>query len=124
MDAATTEELAGLLKALGEYNRLSLVYELCRCEKPQNAMCLCECCSVDASVASRHLKVLAQEKIVQIEKKGRERIYSLNRTEIAHKLRALADQIDGAGASAPRAPHDPAKDEIDDREDDREKVQL
>lgn len=86
--------MADLLKALGEYNRLSLVYELCQCDKPQNAMCLCECCSVDTSVASRHLKVLAQEGVVQLEKRGRERIYSLNRTEIAQKLRTLADVIE------------------------------
>ena len=95
MDAADRKELADLLKALGEYNRLSLVYELCQCDKPRNAMCLCECCSVDASVASRHLKVLAHEGVVQMERKGRERIYSLNRSQIARKLRALADQIDG-----------------------------
>ena len=95
MDASERQELADLLKALGEYNRLSLVYELCQCKMPQNAMCLCECCSVDSSVASRHLKVLAQEKVVQMEKKGRERIDSLNRAEIAQKLRALADQIEG-----------------------------
>lgn len=95
MESEQLQELAGLLKALGEYNRLSLVYELCQCERPQNAMCLCECCSVDASVASRHLKVLAQEGVVAMERKGRERIYSLNREEIAQKLRSLADQIEG-----------------------------
>lgn len=95
MDALERRELAGLLKALGEFNRLSLVYELCDCDKPQNAMCLCACCSVDSSVASRHLKVLAQEGVVQMEKKGRERVYSLNRSEIAQKLRLLADQIEG-----------------------------
>lgn len=94
MDSKEQQELADLLKALGEYNRLSLVYKLCECEKPQNAMCLCECCSVDSSVASRHLRVLAQEGVVQMEKKGRERIYSLNRSEIAQKLRMLADQIE------------------------------
>ncbi|GHD25443.1 hypothetical protein GCM10007053_01220 [Halioglobus pacificus] len=95
--ATTTQELADLLKALGEFNRLSLVYELCECKAPRNAMCLCSCCSVDASVASRHLRVLAQEGVVEMEKQGRERIYSLNREEVAHKLRALADRIEGAG---------------------------
>ena len=95
MDSQSRQQLADLLKALGEYNRLSLVYELCECSQPQNAMCLCECCSVDASVASRHLKILASEGIVQVHRKGRERIYELNRMEIAHKLRALADQIEG-----------------------------
>ncbi|MEN7341624.1 MAG: metalloregulator ArsR/SmtB family transcription factor [Pseudomonadota bacterium] len=95
MDSKHRQELADLLKALGEYNRLSLVYQLCQCERPQNAMCLCECCSVDASVVSRHLKVLAQEGVVQMKKKGRERIYSLNRAEIAHKLREFADEIEG-----------------------------
>ena len=87
--------MADLLKALGEFNRLSLVYELCDCAKPRNAMCLCDCCSVDSSGASRHLKVLAQEGVVKIERKGRERMYSLNRTEVAARLRSLADQIEG-----------------------------
>ncbi len=87
--------MADLLKALGEFNRLSLVYELCDCAKPRNAMCLCGCCSVDSSVASRHLKVLAQEGVVMIERKGRERMYSLNRTEVAARLRSLADHIEG-----------------------------
>ena len=87
--------MADLLKALGEFNRLSLVYELCDCAKPRNAMCLCDCCSVDSSVASRHLKVLAQEGVVKIERKGRERMYSLNRTEVAARLRSLADLIEG-----------------------------
>ena len=95
MDEPQRQELADLLKALGEFNRLSLVYELCQCSAPQNAMCLCECCSVDSSVVSRHLKVLAQQGVVQMEKKGRERVYSLNRGDIADKLRALADQIEG-----------------------------
>ncbi len=94
MEATNLQSLADLLRALGEFNRLSMVYELCQCEKPQNAMCLCECCSVDASVASRHLKVLAEQDVVQLERKGRERIYSLNRSGVAQRLRALADQID------------------------------
>ena len=95
VNSTDLSELADLLKALGEFNRLSLVYELCQCAKPQNAMCLCECCSVDASVVSRHLKVLTQEGVVKMEKKGRERIYSLNRTDVAERLRALADRIEG-----------------------------
>ena len=94
MDSDQRQELADLLKALGEYNRLSLVYELCQCASPRNAMCLCDCCSVDASVASRHLKVLNQEGVVQMEKRGRERVYSLNRSDIAKKLRQLADLIE------------------------------
>ncbi len=94
MDERELQELASLLKALGEFNRLSMVYELCQCGEPRNAMCLCECCSVDASVASRHLKVLAQEGVVQVEKKGRERTYSLNKASIAEKLRVLADRIE------------------------------
>ena len=104
MDTTQTKKLAGLLKALGEFNRLSLVYRLCECQGPQNAMCLCECCSVDASVASRHLKVLAQEGIVSSERKGREIIYSLNRTEIAETLRALADEIEGNSSQERSAP--------------------
>ncbi|MEM1413205.1 MAG: metalloregulator ArsR/SmtB family transcription factor [Pseudomonadota bacterium] len=99
MDSHNRQALADLLKALGEYNRLSLVYRLCGCSLPQNAMCLCDCCSVDSSVVSRHLKVLAQEGVVQMEKRGRERIYSLNRGAVAKQLRALADEIEGRGTN-------------------------
>ena len=71
MNEYETQQIADLLKALGEFNRLSLVYELCNCQSPKNAMCLCSCCSVDASVVSRHLKVLKQEGIVHLEKSAR-----------------------------------------------------
>ena len=94
MNAAETQKTADFLKALGEFNRLSLVYELCRCESSQNAMCLCDCCSVDASVVSRHLKVLAERDIVTFDKVGREKTYRLNRTEVATQLRELADLIE------------------------------
>ena len=94
MKASEVQELADLLKALGEVNRLSLVCRLCECSTPQNAMCLCECCSVDASGVSRHLKMLAQEGVVSVEKRGRERSYSLNRTYVAERLRVLADKIE------------------------------
>jgi ArsR family transcriptional regulator len=88
------EKLAGLLKALGEVNRLSLVCRLCDCSTPQNAMCLCECCNVDASGVSRHLKVLTQEGILNVQKRGRERHYSLNRPYVANQLRELAEKIE------------------------------
>ena len=94
MNESDVQEIANLLKALGEFNRLSLVYQLCQCQRPQNAMCLCRHCSVDASVVSRHLKVLAQEKILHLEKRGRERTYELNRTYVASRLRILADAIE------------------------------
>jgi hypothetical protein len=35
MTNAELQELAQLLKALGEYNRLSLVYQLCSCSLPE-----------------------------------------------------------------------------------------
>ncbi len=95
MDATETQELANLFKALGEFNRLSLVNELCQCDTPQNAMCLCECCNVDASVVSRHLKVLVEEGVVRFEKKGREKTFSLNKKELAETLRRLADKVEG-----------------------------
>lgn len=94
MSDLKVQELADFLKALGEFNRLSLVYRLCDCKKPQNAMCLCECCNVDASVVSRHLKVLTQAGVVKLEKKGRERTYVLDRENVAKNLRDLADQVE------------------------------
>ena len=94
MNAAETQKTADFLKALGEFNRLSLVYELCRCESSQNAMCLCDCCDVDASVVSRHLKVLSHEGVVKLEKKGRQRTYVLDRENVAKNLRKLADRVE------------------------------
>ena len=94
MDTLDVSKLADLLKALGEVNRLSLVCKLCDCETAQNAMCLCSCCSVDASGVSRHLKILSQEGVVRVEKRGRERNYSLNRAYVASQLRELADRIE------------------------------
>lgn len=94
MSELNTQEIADFFKALGEFNRLSLVYKLCDCSTPQNSMCLCDCCNVDPSVTSRHLKVLTQAGIVKLEKKGRERSYSLDRENVASVLRDLADQIE------------------------------
>ena len=94
MSETEVQVVADLLKALGEFNRLSLVYRLCQCQTPQNVLCLCDCCNVDTSVVSRHLKVLSQEGIVQMEKRGRERAYSLNREFVAKRLRDLADKIE------------------------------
>ena len=88
------KEMANLLKALGEVNRLSLVCKLCECATPQNAMCLCDCFSVDASGVSRHLNHLAKEGVVSVEKRGRKRNYSLNRAYVASQLRDLADRIE------------------------------
>ena len=94
MNALELNDLAGLLKALGEVNRLSLVCKLCECNTPQNAMCLCDCCSVDASGVSRHLKLLSEEGVLSLEKRGRERQYSLNRAYVADQLRKLANKIE------------------------------
>lgn len=94
MTETDVQELAGVLKALGEINRLSLVCRLCDCDTPQKAMCLCECCDVDASGVSRHLKHLSQQGIVSVQKQGRERNYSLNRAYVASRLRLLADKIE------------------------------
>ena len=100
MTTIDIQNYADLLKALGEVNRLSLVCKLCECNTPQNAMCLCECCSVDASGVSRHLKILTQEGIVTMEKNGRERNYTLNRAFVANQLRKLADKIELEGAAS------------------------
>ena len=94
MNDLELQNLAVLLKVLGEPNRLSLVCKLCDCSTPQNAMCLCDCCSVDASVVSRHLKLLTSAGVLSVDKQGRQRSYSLNRSFVADRLRYLADKID------------------------------
>lgn len=60
---------------------------------------LASCCSVDLSVVSRHLSMLARAGLISGEKKGREMWYSPQGENLAARLRALAAEIDACGAA-------------------------
>jgi ArsR family transcriptional regulator, arsenate/arsenite/antimonite-responsive transcriptional repressor len=85
-----------VLKSLAHSKRLELVQRLIACGRPCGVTELNECCPVDFSVVSRHLAILRDAGILRAEKKGREVYYSVI-SSVAHRLRRLADAMEGKG---------------------------
>lgn len=83
-----------LFKALCDPTRASLLACIAKCARACSVGEVAECCSVDFSVVSRHLTLLAQAGLLESEKKGRTVSYRVRYAELARTLRALADAID------------------------------
>lgn len=83
-----------LFKALGDPTRATLLACLAKCGRACSVGEVAECCSVDFSVVSRHLALLAQCGILEADKKGRTVFYRVCYRELSGALRALADAID------------------------------
>jgi DNA-binding transcriptional ArsR family regulator len=52
------------------------------------------CCGVDLSVVSRHLKALEAAGVLAAEREGRSVRYGLRASDLASRLRALADLLE------------------------------
>lgn len=63
------------MRALGEPTRLRLVRQLIRGAKPVTE--LCEALGVTAYNVSKHLRVLKEAGLLEVEKQGQQRIYAL-----------------------------------------------
>ncbi len=83
-----------LFKALGDPTRVGLLACLAKCGRFCSVGEVAECCSVDLSVVSRHLKQLEQADILESEKQGRSVLYRVRFGELSAALRSLADAID------------------------------
>jgi len=83
-----------LFKGLCDPTRLSLLGCLAKCSRPCSVSELADCCSVDFSVVSRHLALLARSGIVQSARQGRTVFYAVKYRELSAKLRALADAVE------------------------------
>mgnify|MGYP003135176983 CR=1 FL=1 len=83
-----------LFKALGDPTRVGLLACLAKCGRFCSVGEVAECCSVDLSVVSRHLKQLEQAGILDSEKQGRSVRYRVRFGELSMALRSLADAID------------------------------
>ena len=83
-----------LFKALCDPTRALLLACLARCGRACSVGEVAECCSVDLSVVSRHLAMLAQAGVLESAKEGRVVRYRVRYGEVAGKLRALADAIE------------------------------
>lgn len=83
-----------LFKALCDPVRLSIVATLAARPESATVSDITQCCGIDFSGVSRHLKMLKDTDVVQVEKVGREKFYSLNGEHLATTLRSLADALD------------------------------
>lgn len=83
-----------LFRALCDPTRVKLLACLAKCGRSASVSEVAECCSVDFSVVSRHLSLMADAGVLRSEKKGRAVMYAVRYEEIAGKLRALADAIE------------------------------
>ncbi len=59
-----------------------------------------ECCGIDFSGVSRHLKMLKEAGILAAERDGRHVRYRLEATALAATLRGMADALDACQGSA------------------------
>ncbi len=83
-----------LFKALCDPTRAKLIGCLAKCGRPCSVTEVAECCSVDFSVVSRHLAILARAGVLESAKEGRTVHYCVRFDELVTTLRELADAID------------------------------
>lgn len=92
---------ADLFKALGDPTRLALLACLAKCARPCTVSEVAACCSVDLSVVSRHLALLARAGVLASEKQAKTVYYTVRYADLAASLRAMADAIDACIAHSP-----------------------
>lgn len=94
-EAALEDQLRpDLFKALCDPVRISIVATLAARVEPSRVSDITDCCCIDVSGVSRHLKILKDAGIVSAKKNGREMLYSLDAEDLAATLRAAADALD------------------------------
>ncbi len=84
----------GLFKALADPTRVLLLGCLIKCGRPCSVGEIAECCSVDLSVVSRHLKQLEAAGVTTTTKEGRTVLYTVRYDHVCRTLRALCDAIE------------------------------
>ncbi len=92
-----------LFKALCDPTRVRLLACLAKCGRTCSVSEVAECCSVDLSVVSRHLSILARAGVLESTRVGRAVLYRVRYAPLCGALRALADAIEEccpAGAAA------------------------
>jgi ArsR family transcriptional regulator, arsenate/arsenite/antimonite-responsive transcriptional repressor len=82
-----------LFKALCDPTRASLIACIAKCGRGCSVGEVAECCSVDYSVVSRHLALLAHSGVLSATKEGRTVFYRVRYAELCRTLRSLADAL-------------------------------
>lgn len=83
-----------LFKAFSDPTRVSLIACIAKCCRGCSVGEVAECCSVDFSVVSRHLALLARSGVLEATKKGRTVYYRVRYRELCDSLRSLADALE------------------------------
>jgi len=83
-----------IFKALSDPNRTVILQHLVASGKEHTVTELSNCCPIDLSVVSRHLKVLKEVGMVEGTKKGKEVHYKVQTAEIVDFLRNLANALE------------------------------
>ncbi len=84
----------GLFKALCDPVRISIVATLATRSAPSTVSDIADCCGIDLSGVSRHLKILRDANILSATKDGRHVLYSLDTDMLSEALRSIADALD------------------------------
>ena len=80
-------------KALADPTRAKLIACIAKCARGCSVGEVAECCSVDISVVSRHLSLLARAGVLAADKQGRVVRYSVRYEHLCTSLRDLADAL-------------------------------
>lgn len=83
-----------LFKALGDPNRVAMLAGLAAGGQTQTVTEVAECCPINISVVSRHLKILERAGVLESEKQGREVLYQVRIPHLVGLLRGVADALD------------------------------
>ncbi|MCG3128620.1 MAG: hypothetical protein CHACPFDD_03509 [Phycisphaerae bacterium] len=81
-------------KAFSHPTRVSLIACVAKCGRGCSVGEIAECCSVDFSVVSRHLALLARSGVLEAKKHGRTVFYTVRYAELCRSLRVLADALE------------------------------
>ncbi len=90
-----------LFKALCDPTRAKIVACLVMCARPCAVGEIAECCDVDLSVVSRHLRTLDGSGVLKSEKSGRIVSYEVRYAHLCGVLRSLADAIETHSPTTP-----------------------
>ena len=84
-----THTMSLMFRALGDPRRYAIFCDLACRDEPARVSDLTECCGIDFSGVSRHLKTLREAGLVQATKRGRETLYVVDHNVVS----ALLDQM-------------------------------
>jgi ArsR family transcriptional regulator, arsenate/arsenite/antimonite-responsive transcriptional repressor len=93
-----------LFKALCDPTRAILIACIAKCGRGCSVTEVADCCSVDVSVVSRHLALLARSGVLEASKDGRTMYYRVRYAELCRSLRSLANALDECRPKAGEKP--------------------